>query len=376
MWRSRFFSTTSPSLTHSILQTFHTHNSPAFHRLSSTSLNPVSRLMDTVDEKILEQHRVSKVQPFARLECKQAFDALSSKEKLYVHYLSKACWAGSPIVFEQVSPESPILRELFNILFTNESKSVSQLKEIVLKTKADVISEKTLNDFLLYAACFYGNHGNYLSFGDSKFIPRLSKEQFTVIVDAFKGAQQFNSESSAKIDSLLSSVINRVYSLSPKEAMLNFPESGISSYYSSNITKDDIKVSQKLMEELGISPYNTRLFKLNDNTLEIKIAAGSPTASSSTYNVNSRTIHVTYGDYGNHLSQVANLINQSIPFCSNAHQEAMLKAYVSHFHLGPIDHHKDAQRYWIKDVGPVVESNIGKTILSYIAIIDYLSRIY
>ena len=29
--------------------------------------------------------------------------------------------------------------------------------------------------FLMYAAAFYGNIGNYKSFGDTKFIPALSK---------------------------------------------------------------------------------------------------------------------------------------------------------------------------------------------------------
>ena len=30
-------------------------------------------------------------------------------------------------------------------------------------------------DFIIYVAAFYGNLGNYKSFGDTKFIPALSK---------------------------------------------------------------------------------------------------------------------------------------------------------------------------------------------------------
>ena len=33
----------------------------------------------------------------------------------------------------------------------------------------------SLQNFLIYAAAFYGNLGNYKSFGDTKFIPDLPK---------------------------------------------------------------------------------------------------------------------------------------------------------------------------------------------------------
>lgn len=39
----------------------------------------------------------------------------------------------------------------------------------------------SLQNFLIYAAAFYGNLGNYKSFGDTKFVPDLPK----VIVFSF-----------------------------------------------------------------------------------------------------------------------------------------------------------------------------------------------
>ena len=37
----------------------------------------------------------------------------------------------------------------------------------------------------------------------------------------------------------------------------------------------------------------------------------------------------------------------------------MIANYVEHFKFGDVDKHKDSQRNWIKDIGPVVETNIG-----------------
>jgi len=37
----------------------------------------------------------------------------------------------------------------------------------------------------------------------------------------------------------------------------------------------------------------------------------------------------------------------------------MIKAYIEHFKYGDIEKHKDSQRHWIRDVGPIVESDIG-----------------
>ena len=46
-------------------------------------------------------------------------------------------------------------------------------------------------------------------------------------------------------------------------------------------------------------------------------------------------------------------------FVGNDNQKEMVKAYVEHFEFGDIDKHKDSQRHWIKDVGPIVETDIG-----------------
>jgi dipeptidyl-peptidase-3 len=44
-------------------------------------------------------------QPVVELNCMTAFKRLTSREKLYAHYLSQASWNGSLIVLVQVSSD-------------------------------------------------------------------------------------------------------------------------------------------------------------------------------------------------------------------------------------------------------------------------------
>lgn len=44
---------------------------------------------------------------------------------------------------------------------------------------------------------------------------------------------------------------------------------------------------------------------------------------------------------------------------ANENQHDMISLYIEHFRTGSIDTHKDSQRKWIRDKGPVVETNMG-----------------
>lgn len=225
---------------------------------------------EQVDEKFL----APAVQPVLRLRCAKAFEQLTNREKLYAHHFSRACWYGSLVILEQVSPESraifemlilclsddtpglvrkyylekedkelgkktdedgspknanggpssvagtsPPKRSVYRAVQDIEASNASSIGTAAItpataptvvhytpekmnlqqesggskrmrqpfpdplrKTDTDATSvgntEFRLYHFYAYACCFFGNMGNYMGFGDTKFIPRISPKKF------------------------------------------------------------------------------------------------------------------------------------------------------------------------------------------------------
>ena len=195
-----------------------------------------------------------------------------------------------------------------------------------------------------------GNLGNYKSFGDTKFIPRISKDSFHSIVKATKNA--------ASIETF-SKISEKIYSTTPASSLLlGFPLEGhVSGYYSDNISKADVEKVQGILEKNGISALNTRLFKnSNDGSYNVIIASAKKEPSK-TFQVDNTTVIITYGDFENQMKSAAQNINEAVKYAANENESNMCLEYEKSFATGSIDSHRESQKWWIKDVGPVVECN-------------------
>jgi hypothetical protein len=98
------------------------------------------------------------------------------------------------VTFEQTSKESLAILELFQALFHSFNLQT-------LRSKCQSLTDDEFNQFLNYVTYFYGNMGNYKSFGDQKFIVRnlrsdaeklfnftlivaFSREKFTALIQS------------------------------------------------------------------------------------------------------------------------------------------------------------------------------------------------
>ncbi|XP_063222165.1 dipeptidyl peptidase 3 isoform X3 [Bacillus rossius redtenbacheri] len=305
----------------------------------------------TAAMKDLDQHMLPNNYPIVELDCKVAFDCISPKQKLYCHYLNLASWHGSLIVYLQTSPESPII---FSVLTkTLLSQPIAELREASLSKG---VTEDDFTAFLVYAAVFYSNNGNYRGFGDTKFIPNVSKEKLEALLKASKA---WNKDLQAQWEECR----GPIYSLSEREKQLSFPDKGVTAYLSKNCSKDDAVLVNEFLKSRGLEGYNTRLFKTTDNGVpkyEIRLAsAEAADRSEEEREFKGSKFVVSRGDYSPILDTVVQHLKKAKEYADNEFEKAMLEYYAKSFKTGSLDAHKDGSRQWIKNKKPAIETYIG-----------------
>lgn len=291
------------------------------------------------------------------LEAGTAFNGLTASERAYAFGHSQADWAGAKICLIQCSPECVPIFALLQLAF-----SAQPVQEIVeaAKEKAGLTQEEC-DQALMYAAAFYGNLGNYKSFGDTKFVPELPAEKMRQFLMAGKAEPDAMAQ-------LWEECSERMYSLMPRQRQMGLGEAnGISTYFSSNCDEEDASLAGRFLDSVGLSPYNTRLFKDPDTgayTVRLASAKEGPGDDAvgqlcRDHEFEGKKFVVHRGDYAPLMARVVEGLKQATPHTANAEQSAMLETYIESFELGSIDAHKAASRHWIKDKGPAVESYIG-----------------
>ncbi|CBZ23453.1 metallo-peptidase, Clan M-, Family M49 [Leishmania mexicana MHOM/GT/2001/U1103] len=280
--------------------------------------------------------------PYCTLAIANAFKDLTPKQRHYAHHMMAAGWCGAPVVAEQLSPESlPLLRLFFKVL------SVQPLDAFKANSVDAGVDPDEVKQFLEYVAMVYSNMGNYISFGDTKFVPSIPKESFAKIVASAEGSPAVDAQ-----------LLDAIYSLDDDKLTLDFPPKGLTRYYSPNVTREDAAVANDFLASKKMDGVNTRVFKEEDGTLVIRVAAATEkTVPAEKFN--GRAIAMYYGDYKEEMARVVAELRKAQPYAENETEVRMLNHYVAHFQHGDVDAHKESQKEWVKDVGPTVETNIG-----------------
>lgn len=199
--------------------------------------------------------------------CPSAWSQLAHSEKMYAYYLSRAAWEGSKICYFQRSYESPALFVLMQILF---SCNMDQYKQRVLERG---LTNDAWRQMLAYTAAVFNNCGNYRSFGDTKFVPELNPDDFKTVVRASENYDDYKDI----VEEILEKIEFEVFNEEEPFQRIGFRDenNGTTSYYSSNITKDEAKMIDEWCQQLNVSPLNTRLFKIGEKEFELRVASSS-----------------------------------------------------------------------------------------------------
>lgn len=277
------------------------------------------------------------------LDSYHSFQQLTDDEKLYAYYMSKASWAGYDIVVKQTSRFSHKIMRLFVDIF-----SMYKPRDI------DVCEEdKTCFDNVVnYSALVFASGGNYLSFGDSKFIPRCSKTEFQHIIQTYfpeflKDYLLFQDE---------------MFSLNSNELHLGYFPDKSNAYFSENMSREDCDLVDEYLKEKKLEGWNTMCKKVN-NTYYVLYPCVPKYAKQmkDTFVKDDKTYNFVlwYGCFPEECMRIVQNLQDALPFAANPIQYNMIQAYIEHFETGDLDEHKDSQRLWVKDKPVVVETNIG-----------------
>jgi len=280
--------------------------------------------------------------PVVSLTAKKFFNQLTDKEQKYAHYFSKAGHWGSRIVLRQVSHESEPIFDLILQVHKNIGGDYSKL----------LIDEDVKKGYLEYASQFLSNLGNYKSFGDKKFIPRISVEDFESIIKA----------SNADL-STFNKIKTPLYSIDEKSSLLGFPSDGhISGYYFGDVSKTNIDLIKKVLADHKVLYENLRIEKINDHEFIILVAS-ELTENQTTYpnEIQSDGIKLTlkFGDHSKEFTKIIENFEKAKSVVANETQLKMIESYIESFKTGSINAHKESQKYWVKDISPVIETNVG-----------------
>lgn len=310
-----------------------------------------------MDDDTLAHYLADDPPTVVQLDIKQHFDTLSDKEKHYAHYISVAAHSGTRTLLRQVSPESEAIYDLIIELHNHCGGDWTALQ------KQTSIDDSDLRHFSNYAAQFLGNGGNFKSFGDVKFLPRLPKQRFKLVATA-----------SPKATRLFEQAQHGIYGAdSTASMMLGYPDQGhVTAYYpdSASITKQEIAAVSDFFESKKLLPENTRMRKTTSGDFEILIASAQhdPSQSSrdlpqSSYDLSGelsgKKASLVYGGYSDSMQKVAAALDKAKEYAANETQANMMDQYVQSFTTGSCERWKDSQRWWIKDKSPAVESDIG-----------------
>lgn len=278
------------------------------------------------------------------LNFKESFQQLTKEEKLYCYYFYRASWDGFPIILFQFSPEGPIIFSMFQKFF----RSFQCLDKLY-----DIITEKTSKEicdaFFEYCATFYDNTSNYRSFGFDKIYSDVDEENFRKIL---------NLSEDKKVIELFDRVSKQIFDKSEKTNSINLYENGgVTAYYLGGINKEEIELVDKFLEENNISVLNTRLLKINNNDKSYLIYLVA-SVENKVVNHNNGIIGI-YGEFDYFLKGLNENLLKAKKYTDRENQTKMIDEYVKSFNKGCIEAHKQSQIYWVKDLKPVVETNIG-----------------
>ncbi|KAI1751939.1 putative dipeptidylpeptidase III [Xylaria castorea] len=291
------------------------------------------------------------------LEIRVHYDALSDKQKLYAHWMSRAAFEGTRIILRQNAAKAETIFDLIVALHHHCDGDWKALGHSAGVTDAEI------QYFLEYSSMFLTNLGNYAAFNKQKFFPRIQRTAFAALVSQVpEGATLFGE------------ALDAVYSgTNPSLGYPNVDLERFSNYYpgSKILTKEEVTDVQRILESESICTDNTRLrtTRLLDGSLSYTVLVTSAETSTEkamelnttiqTHGQTQPSLGVAKGDHSDCMRRIIDCLENAEQFAANSVQSQMLEAHQEAFRSGEMSSQKLAQVLWVQDKSPKVEALLG-----------------
>jgi dipeptidyl-peptidase III len=241
---------------------------------------------------------------------------LQLNEALYAYHFAQASWSGAKICYFERSYESPAILYLLLKGFQKGAKET-------VETVKGKVEEEAVNQILVYLSAVIDNAGNYKSFGDSKFIPECSEEDFR----KFFLSTPYWSVHAEDFEKIYSRIGKMIFNAETPYALINFVDkNGTSGYYSKNITSFEAEKVKDITIGKGLKSENNRLTKQSETEFTIKIA--SIDSREETIEQNGLKLKLKYGEFAPFLKDLNDHLSQAQKYAANEHQAKMIDSYL------------------------------------------------
>lgn len=283
--------------------------------------------------------------PVVSLQAGRVFASLTSREKLYAHYMSRACWAGYPILLAQSSTHAVHIWHVLMRIFAPGIRATAAM------LVPQVITPEDFTALVDYTAYFLGNAGPYTAYGDTRFLPRIAREAFALVCRA-TGISHADTER----------FLEGVYDTRPEMQRFGLAPEGASAYYSPEITAEEAKAVDDALADAGFEVWNTRMVKgSTPGVYEVHVASAVEYPPRDVVATDTLTVRLVYGDHSEHLAAVVQHLQHAAKYVANENQARTVENLINYFMHGDIKYHKAASTFWVKDQAPdpIVETTLG-----------------
>lgn len=288
-----------------------------------------AKLTDTATEipaAAYDSNFVVEAESFADLQILRyqvpGFNELPLEQKQLAYYLYQAALSGRDIIYDQRGKYGLLVRRTLETIYTTY--------------KGDKNTEDW-KKFENYCGRFWFSNGNHHHYGNEKFIPEISFDQFSQFALG-SDTLQLPRDTSENIQSFLTKIKPVIFDLNFEPKLVDLRPNidnvkASSANFYENVTQKEVETFYSKFDNKGNAPswgLNSKLLKENGKIIEKTWKVG--------------------GMYSFAIERIVGWLEKAVTVAENAEQKQALSLLINYYKTGDLKTFDDYSIAWVKDV--------------------------